>query len=108
MNIKKLFGSMLVVVLLTFSGSALANDSIKGRITGLKASIHEAFGDSQIDKSERDSLLAEWKKLNKLYTTYVEDKKLSKSEVRTLNSRINKFDLNLFRKKYDKYSSKEP
>lgn len=101
MNIKKLFGPMLMVTLLTFSGSAFANDSIKGRISALKTSINDAFGDSQIDKNERDSLLSEWNKLNKLYATYVKDKKLSKSEVSTLDSKIKKFDLNLFRKKYD-------
>ena len=101
MNIKKLFGPILVVVLLTFSGSAFSDDSIKGRISTLKTSINDAFGDKQINKNERDSLLAEWKKLNNLYTKYAKDKKLSKSEVTTLNSKINKFDLNLFRKKYD-------
>ena len=92
---------MLVVALLTFSGAVFSNDLIKGRISALKTSINDAFGDSQINKNERDSLLAEWKKLNNLYTTYVKDKKLSKSEATTLDSKIKKFDLNLFRKKYD-------
>ena len=101
MNIKKLFGSVLLITVLAFSGSAFGKESIKGRITALKTSITDAFGDSQISKEERDSLLVEWGKLNKLYTAYVKDKNLTKSEVTTLDSKIKKFDLNLFRKKYD-------
>ncbi|PWQ99768.1 hypothetical protein [Leucothrix pacifica] len=101
MNTNKFFGPLLVVMLLAFSGAAYANTAIKGRITALKTSINEAYGDSQINKNERDSLLIEWNKLNKLYTTYVKDKKLSQSETATLDSKIKNFDLNLFRKKYD-------
>ena len=101
MNIKKSFGLMLVVALLSVSGTAFGDASVKGRINALKTSVVEAFGESKITDVERDSLLIEWKKLNNLYTTYVKDKKLSPSEVSTLDSKIKKFDLNLFRKKYD-------
>lgn len=101
MNIKKLLGSVLLITLLAFSGSTFAKESIKGRITALKTSIVDAFGDSQISKAERDALLVEWGKLNKLYATYIKDKNLTQSEATILDSKIKKFDLNLFRKKYD-------
>lgn len=102
MNINKLLGSVLVTVFLANSGVAFAESkSIVKRITELKSSIIEAHGDSKISKIERESLLSEWKKLNTLYTSYLKDKKLSKSEEKTLDSKIKKFDLNLFRKKYD-------
>ena len=102
MNINKLFGSTLLAMLLAFTSVAFAADKpVNERIADLNTSVIDAFGDSQITKVERDSLLIEWKKLSKLYTKYFKDKKLSKAEEKTLDSKMKKFDLNLFRKKYD-------
>lgn len=102
MNINKLLGSILVAVLMAGSSVAFAETkSIVKRISELKSSIIEAHADAKISKTERQSLLDDWKKLNKLYTSYLKDKKLSRAEEKALDSKIKKFDLNLFRKKYD-------
>lgn len=102
MNLNKFLKTWVVsVMLLTVSGVAVADSSVLVRINKLKASVVEAHADKLISGTERDSMLVEWKKLNKLYTSYNKDKKLSSVERKTLDSRIKKFDLNLFRKKYD-------
>lgn len=103
MNINKRFKLVITVVLFAMVSAAYAAESksIVSRIAALKSSVMQAHGDSQISNTERDSLLNEWKKLSKLYASYYKDKKLSATEKKMLDSKIKKFDLNLFRKKYD-------
>ncbi|PID45970.1 MAG: hypothetical protein CSB47_06605 [Proteobacteria bacterium] len=103
MSIEKLLKIILVAASLTaVCGVAVAKgEPVLARINKLKSSIIEAHSDSKITKVERDLLMSEWKSLSKLYSSYYQDKTLSVKEKKILDSRIKKFDVNLFRKKYD-------
>jgi len=103
MNINKRLKSVVIAGLLVLSASAFSAETkgVAGRIAALAASIETAHKASQISDSEKRLLKAEWEKLNRLYKKYYKDKKINSAEKKSLDSQINKFDLNLFRKKYD-------
>lgn len=104
MNIITCLRSMVVAALvMSFSGTVLAGSSetFPSRIEKQAKAVEAATKAKEINPSESTSLKKEIKAILALYTLYWSDKKISPKEAKTLDSKLNNSDVNLFRKKYD-------
>lgn len=104
MNIIKCLRSISVAVIVaSFASSALAADDVgfPSRIEKQTKAVEEARMAKEINLGELKSLKKEIKAIKALYKRYWKDKKISDTEAKTLESKLNNSDVNLFRKKYD-------
>lgn len=104
MNILKDLKLMVVVIILmSFSGAVLAGDtaSFPSRIDKQIKAVEKAKTAMEINTGELKSLKKEIKAIKALYERYWKDKNISALEAKTLESKLNNSDVNLFRKKYD-------
>ncbi len=91
-----------IIIFLSFSSSAFAaKDSFQIRIEKQIKAVLKAKEAKEIDKGEMNSLNKEIAAIQALFDRYWKDKKISASEAKTLDSKLDNSDVNLFRKKYD-------
>jgi len=104
MNIITCIKSMVVVALfMSISGIALASGSnnFPNRIEKQSKAVEAAIKAKEINFGESKSLKKEIRAIKKLYKLFWKDKSISEKEAKTLNTKLNNSDVNLFRKKYD-------
>ena len=104
MNIIRCLKSIVAVTLFMFiSGIVQAggNDNFPSRIEKQSKAVEAAIKANEINFGESRSLKREIAAIKKLYRIYWKDKSISAKEAKTLNSKLNDSDVNLFRKKYD-------
>jgi len=104
MNIINYLKSMEVTaVLMSFSVTVFAggSESFPSRIDKQTKAVEAARKAKEINLGESQSLKKEIEAIRALYKIYWKDKVISAKEAKTLNSKLNNSDVNLFRKKYD-------
>ena len=104
MNIITCVKSMVAVAMfMSISGIALAgvNNNFPSRIDKQTKAVEAAVKAKEINAGELKSLKKEINAIKRLYKLYWKDKSISAKEAKTLNSKLNDSDVNLFRKKYD-------
>lgn len=103
MNIIK-YSMMAVGMVMSFSGAAAfagSGDNFPSKIAKQSKAIEKARKAKEISFVESQSLKKELAAIKELYNLYLKDKTISSKEAKTLNSKLNNSDVNLFRKKYD-------
>ena len=103
MNIIKCVKSILAITILMFFSSTVfaASNVFSNRIDKQIKAVEAAKKAKEINLGELKSLKKEIKAIQALYNRYWKDKKISAVEAKSLNSKLNNSDVNLFRKKYD-------
>lgn len=98
------FRSLIVVTAMMCASSVVLasdNDIFQDRITKQAEAVEVARTAKEINFAESQSLKKEIDAIQALYNKYYRDKKISPKEAKTLESKLNNSDVNLFRKKYD-------
>ena len=104
MSVTKWVKSLLVATMVLVSMVVVAksaNVDFQKEIAKLSSAVDGAMAAGQINDSERASLKSELTEIKGLYDLYMQDNKITAKESKTLNTKLKKSDLNLFRKKYD-------
>ncbi len=104
MNIITCIKSIVAVTMfMSISGIVLAGgtDNFSNRIAKQTKAVEAAVKAKEINSSELKSLKKEINAIKRLYKKFSADKSISPKEAKTLNSKLNDSDVNLFRKKYD-------